>query len=189
MPRRGSAPTLTACARDSVWLRCSPSRGSAGRRALRPRDAHAPVASTRPSVACALKATIRPAGAGVRPVPHCASEGARAPSRSDRELARAGIMPMHRAQRVRPSGGWLVVDSGCPHARFARRSRSGAVEREPIAAYRASASRRGKCCDRRLACSVLLARAPGRARCLRLSLGSGVPSSSTNAHSPRHLAP
>jgi hypothetical protein len=35
-------------------------------------------------------------------LPHCDSDGARAPS--DRELARADVVPMHRTQRVRPSG-------------------------------------------------------------------------------------
>jgi hypothetical protein len=40
-------------------------------------------------------------------VPHCDSDGARAPS--DRELARADVVPMHRTQRVRPSGASDVV--------------------------------------------------------------------------------
>jgi hypothetical protein len=35
-------------------------------------------------------------------LPHRDSDGARAPA--DRELARAAAVPMHRTQRVRPSG-------------------------------------------------------------------------------------
>ena len=110
--------------------------------------------------------------------------------RSDRELARADVMPMHRTQRVRPRGGFV----GRPIPVVSRST----CERLAIGCGRGRADRGAACllgletrrsCDMRLACCAWVARAPGRARCLRLSLGSGVPSSSTNAHAPRHLAP
>jgi hypothetical protein len=61
-------------------------------------------------------------------LPHCDSDGARAPSH--RELARADVVPMHRMQRTRPGGASVGrpqrAPASCPSRRSnAREGRSG----------------------------------------------------------------
>jgi hypothetical protein len=65
----------------------------------------------------------RRAAASPLHMPHCDSDGASAPV--DRELARADVVPMHRTQRVRPSGASVDAVSGSQRRATAGGSRMG----------------------------------------------------------------
>jgi hypothetical protein len=90
------------CRPRGVGLLC---RG--GRAARRGADRDRPLRARALRGRAAPPATGRRSGLRVSPLPHWNSDRARDPS--DRELARADVVPMHRMQRVRPSGASVGV--------------------------------------------------------------------------------